>query len=239
MTKIFLIPGLGADRDLFYPQTDCLGDRLTVLDDCGDESLWRQTPSMQTAANVYLDCLRPQLPKDIPYVIGGMSFGGSLAMEMLKLIQQRQDMPAPARVLLIASNRTPDTIATSFRINRSIGSRLPKSLIQRSLGLASMLFSRREKLSQADSRRLRQMADRADIAKLLWGAQAIANWKLADNDVSQNIPIEQIHGRRDWVIPPASRHVTKTLDDGRHLITWTHHDQVNDWIVSMTDRQTH
>lgn len=232
MTPLFLIPGLGADRELFYPQLDCLGDRLTVLDDCGDESLWRQTPSMQTAANAYIDFLQPLISQNTPYVIGGMSFGGSLAMEMLQQIHQRPAVPSPARVLLIASNRTADTVSTSFRINRKIGSRLPRWMIQRSLGFASNLFARRESLDQDDSRRLRQMADRADIGKLLWGAEAIANWTLADDDIRHLAAVEQIHGRHDWVIPPTKRHVTETIDDGKHLITWTHRAQVNQWILA-------
>ncbi|MEM9827334.1 MAG: alpha/beta hydrolase [Planctomycetota bacterium] len=229
--RFILMPGLGADRDLFYPQLETLGDSLRVIDTVDDASLWRQPPSMSLAAETLLRQIRPLIPTDGNYILGGMSFGGSLAIEMLRQLQKDDAYPRPCKIALIASNRTSDSISKSFRINRACGSLLPGFLIRGGLGLASKLFARRERLDTEQATRLRAMADRASIEHLLWGAKAIARWQLGDDDIKNlDVPIQQIHGQKDWVIPICPRHVTHTIADGRHLITWTHRDVIDEWL---------
>ncbi|MEM6980923.1 MAG: hypothetical protein AAF539_14780, partial [Planctomycetota bacterium] len=134
----------------------------------------------------------------------------------------------------ISSNRTSTTISNGFRWQRRIGSRLPIPLIRAGLGFASRLFARREKLNEAQAARLSRMAQRANIDELLWGAAAIDRWQLGEADVSNlEIPIHQIHGVGDWVIPIHQPHVTESISNGRHLITWTHADRVNVFLESV------
>lgn len=232
---IVLIPGLGADRDLFYPQQEHFGDQLHVVDDPGDELVWQQQPSMRTAAEAFLNRIFGLLGPDQSYILGGMSFGGSLAVEITRLIAQDNSFHSPAALILIASNRTSDSISRAFRFNRAIGSTLPRGLVRHSLRGLSGLFSKREGLAEDDRTRLREMATRANIDRLMWGAKAISHWSCRDRETkSLDIPIHQIHGRHDWVIPICNQHVTSTLENGRHLITWTHRDDVNEWLSTLT-----
>ncbi|MFK7817564.1 MAG: thioesterase domain-containing protein [Planctomycetaceae bacterium] len=236
---VFLIPGLGADADLFYPQQEALGDKLTVVSDVEGDALWKAKPCMSAAADAFAERILPLLPEDGRYVLGGMSFGGSLAMEIAGRLVENSDCPNPASLVLIASNRTSDTVSLSFRINRVVGSSLPSALVRRGLSLASRLFAKRESLGELDRERLGEMAGRADLQKLMWGAKAIAGWKFGDDDANRlGIPIHQLHGRRDWVIPIADRHVTETLENGRHLITWTHRNEVNTWLEDIAKAAT-
>lgn len=234
ISQLILIPGLGADRELFYPQQQQFGDQLCVLDDPGDASLWQQSPGMEKAANAFLERLAGVIENEQDYVLGGISFGGSLAVEMARRIVGEQQLPPPRALALIASNRTADTISRGFRINRLIGAAVPRPLVRGSLKGLAGVFARREGLSSEDRIRLRDMAGRANIDHLMWGAKAIAGWSCEDADIpSDQIPIHQIHGRHDWVIRHHGPHVTSTLEEGRHLITWTHREAVGQWLSSM------
>ena len=62
------------------------------------------------------------------------------------------------------------------------------------------------------------MAARADLDQLMWGAKAIADWDLCEQDAHAiGVPIQQLHGRHDWVIPITPKHVTETIEDGKHV----------------------
>jgi len=234
--KIFLIPGLGADRDLFYPQKEYFGKQLHVIEEAGDESLWRKKPSMSAAADAFLKKIVPLVPEHGEFVLGWMSFGGSLAMEIARRMVSDRCCCPPLTLALVASNRTSDTISRSFHVNRLVGSIVPSSMVRRSLRGLSSLFAHREGLQLQDRRRLREMANRADLNQLMWGAKAIADWSFTDEDASGiGVPIHQIHGGHDWVIPISPRHATETLDNGRHLITWTYRDAVNTWLGNLVE----
>lgn len=216
-----LLPGLGADAELFFPQQAHFGDRLTVVDDAD-----LPAASLEQAAATIAERLEHSLDPGKKFVLGGMSFGGSLALEVASRMKHR-----PVRIALIASNQTAASISTGFRVQRQIGSRLPTALIRHSLGAAAKLFAWREGLDREAAMRLAAMAARADIPALLDGAAAIARWERTENDNrGLGIPIVHLHGRRDWVIPVAPTHATEILDDGKHLITWTHANAVNDFL---------
>ncbi|MEM6690929.1 MAG: alpha/beta hydrolase [Planctomycetota bacterium] len=228
ITPIVLLPGLGADAELFYPQQEHFGEQLRVCTGPAFETLQSHSPSLSKAAEFTAELIRDSVSNDDRFILGGMSFGGSLAMEMV-----RMDLLKPSAIVLISSNRTSSTLSDGFRWQQRIGSKLPTRLIRSGLGFASRVFAYRESLSSDQTARLRRMAGRANIEQLLWGAQAIDRWK-ADEDslAGVTIPIHQIHGVADWVIPIHRQHVTKCLDDGRHLITWTHSHHVNRLIES-------
>ena len=234
LPQLILIPGLGADKDLFYPQQQHFGERLSVLDGPADASIWQQKPSMDAAAEAFLQRLTCLLDGQSDYVLGGMSFGGSLAVEMTRRIVREACLPPPRSLALIASNRTAGTISRGFRINRLIGAAVPRPLVRGCLRGLAGLFARREGLSPEDRNRLRDMAGRANVDHLMWGAQAIAGWQCEARDIpTGQIPIHQIHGRHDWVIGHHDSHVTSTLEEGRHLITWTHRAEVDQWLTTL------
>ncbi|MEO1614824.1 MAG: alpha/beta hydrolase [Planctomycetota bacterium] len=220
------MPGLGADADLFFPQIEHFGSRLWVYTGLSETQLEGQPPSMTWAAERCATIIATQLKSDRPYVLGGMSFGGSLAMQVASLLERK-----PSAIALIACNRTSATISQGFRVSRRIGSLLPDSMIRKSLGVVSSLFARREQLGVDDRDRLRAMANRAQIRGLLWGAAAVASWRFDDAAASATgVPIHQIHGQHDWVIPFHRPHVTQELKGARHLITWTHPEGVNRFL---------
>lgn len=226
--KLILLPGLGADAELFYPQQNHFGDELHVCEGPSFDVLSQHQPSLKLAAEMMADSIAPLVSSGQPYVLGGMSFGGSLAMQMVAM-----GLLTPSSIVLISANRTSNTVSSGFRWQQRIGSKFPTWMIRSGLGLASKLFARREQLDQAQADRLAQMAQRADIRQLLWGAAAIDRWQLSDADLAGfDLPIHQIHGVHDWVVPIHRPHVTDSIDDGRHLIAWTHSQPVNECLES-------
>lgn len=223
MMRTLLLPGLGADAGLFDPQRESLGDRLRVV-----------VPTASDASGGFLDAARriaERLDADgvtsEPYALGGMSFGGSLALEVARLVGR-----PPERVMLIASNRTSDTIPQRFRLARSLGALAPRSLAPSVLARAADAFAWREGLDRTGRDWLRGIAKRTDVPLLMWGARAIAEWRFTEADAAAiPAPIHQAHGPGDWVLPIAQRHVTLPLANGRHLINRTHAETINAWLA--------
>lgn len=227
--RIVLLPGLGADAELFYPQMDHFGERLQICLGPTLQMLEGHSPSLAKAAELTAGLVRDLVSNDESFVLGGMSFGGSLVMQMVHM-----GLLKPKAVVLVSSNRTSSTISNGFRWQRRIGSQMPTRLIRSGLGFASRLFAYREGLTGDQAGRLRRMADRSNIEQLLWGAAAIDCWRSSDQSLNQmGIPIHQIHGASDWVIPIHREHVTDCIEDGRHLITWTHPSRINAFIESV------
>ncbi|MEO1498176.1 MAG: alpha/beta hydrolase [Planctomycetota bacterium] len=223
--RTILIPGLGADAELFAPQKAALGRELTVILPKLD-----QLQESFTAAAEHLAHLMKHLGMTRePFQLGGMSFGGSMAVEMTRFLDRK-----PERLMLIAANRTRATLPTRFAIARTLGGLAPKSVAPSTLRRLAGFFAWREKLDADDTERLRGIAERVDYPLLMAGSKSIAGWRFNDDDAeAQGVPIRQIHGRGDWVIPPVRDHVTDWIDDGRHLINWTHAERVNAWLTDV------
>lgn len=222
--KTILLPGLGADAELFAPQKEALGADLVVCLPRLDKLRESFTAAAQEVAHrlKHLGMTRE------PFQLGGMSFGGSMAVEMTRFLDRR-----PERLVLIASNRTRETLPARFAIARGLGRIAPRSASPGVLRWLAGVFAKRERLATEQAERLRGMAARVDYPLLMEGAQAIGGWRFNDEDIAaQGVPVRQIHGRGDWVIPPFKRHVTDWIEDGRHLINWTHADRVNEWLAA-------
>src|SRR3954453_7776604 len=97
---LLLIPGLGVDGRLFLPQRAIDADVITpaLPDPVPDESIthyaWRLTRDIEPRENLW---------------IGGMSFGGMLALEAARYFN-------PRGVFLIASTRRGSTHAFLFQL---------------------------------------------------------------------------------------------------------------------------
>lgn len=223
LIRTILLPGLGADAELFAPQREAFGDALAVVAPRPSSP----KDSFVAVATQVADRLQSDGLLDEPYVLGGMSFGGSMALEIARRVSR-----PPERLMLIASNRTSDSIPARFRWAKSLGGLAPRSIAPPLLARLARFFAWRDGLDPAGAAWLADIARRTDVPLLLWGGQAIAGWRFTDTDAeSLGVPIYQAHGSRDWVLPIARRHVSLPLEEGRHLINWTHADLINAWLA--------
>ena len=254
MAKLILIPGLGANRLLFEPQRHYFDQTLFLPD--WQPPMWTEVEGKKPVPETLRDYARrwadrwmqTVLSRDEvrrEYWIGGVSFGGQIALEATRrLIEEK----APPRgIFLIASNRTSDSITTGFKIRQKLGGLVPISYAPKLLSKLSDVFAKKERLRDIDAHLLRRIAKETDLAHLRWGGRACVEWSFSEADGKEiqraGVNIHQIHGEKDWVIPLRRGHPDKVIPEGRHLINITHAEQVNQYIeramkADMLDEQS-
>lgn len=223
--RVILLPGLGANHKLFTPQKQVFRESLQTPDLIAPES---PHESMRSYALRLAEHLRPGMEADAeddrPLLIGGVSLGGMLALEMAQAL-------AAQGVILIASCRRDSAIPLRSRIAEALGRSVPASLVPKLLTALSLPFAVLNELDDDGFALLKQMSAEIDPAVLKWGGGAIADW---ESDGNWPVPIHQVHGNKDRVLPP-SGDADLLIPDGGHLINLTHAQTVNRFIVQAAE----
>jgi pimeloyl-ACP methyl ester carboxylesterase len=166
------------------------------------------------------------------FFLGGIGFGGLLALETALQLQSRA--MAPAGVLLIGSARSHTSIRSSYRFMQTLIGRLPAGIGRWRLARAQNKIASDESMSTIHRRLLQDMAQDFDWSLLRWQVRALAGWNRHRSEFeSSRIPIYQIHGRGDrfYRIPPVED--ATILIHGQHLINLSLSGEVNRWIESI------
>lgn len=240
MPRLMLIPGLGANRLLFEAQRHHFDQDLFLPDWIAPMSVMvngkaKPEPLREYAhrwAERWKETVLSKPETRAAYWIGGVSFGGQIALEAAGYLAD-EGMP-PKGVFLISANRTSDSIGFMFRAKAAAGSILGAKTVAALLHRVADQFVKKEGLSALDARLLKRIAEGANIEHLLWGAKAAATWTYTEKDVqalvSKGVRIHQIHGEKDWVIPLRRGHPDRVIAGGGHLINITHADEVNAYL---------
>lgn len=246
-SRLILIPGLGTNRLLFEPQRHHFDQALFLPD-------W--IPPLQTRiagrkpipesiadyarrlAERWKETVLAKLETRRSYWLGGVSFGGMVALECARYLAEEK-LP-PKGVFLIASARSSDAVPAVLRLKLSLLDLIGPKFLPKLLPKLVVRTARREHLSELDSRLLSRIVAGANIEHLLWSARAIRAWRFKEADwkdlVRRGVRIHQIHGDGDWAIPLRKGDADTVIRGGKHLINMTHADQVNGYIASkMTD----
>src|SRR5687767_15566975 len=101
---LILLSGLGADERLFAPQREAFPNLIVPK--------WI-TPTPNESIQSYAGRLAQHVDPRRPCYVGGMSFGGFLAMEMAKHLQT-------TAIFLIATLRGPEELPPKFRMLKPI-----------------------------------------------------------------------------------------------------------------------
>ncbi|MEL7472140.1 MAG: alpha/beta hydrolase [Planctomycetota bacterium] len=232
--RLVLLPGLGADARLFEPQREAFGDRLATPE-------W---PEMEDVSGAWsLDEMGRRLADRLasdglldgaPVVIGGVSFGGQVSLEAARVLCERG--LAVHAVVLIASSRSHEAVPARFRRQQSMGWWIPAPVVRWLLArpMAS-LFASMNGLSEADGRLLRRIASDVNVRRLKKQAAACAGWRFEPEAfvAETGVPIRQIHGRLDPVIPLREGDPDRVIEDGRHLIHLANADEVNAYLADV------
>lgn len=217
--RFVYLPGLGADEALFEPQIERFGGEVPewIAPDRGDDLgsyAVRQALSFDTLT---------------PWVAIGFSFGGMVALEIARRV-----VPArrPVGVILISGLRSRAAVSAGFKIQRAVGGLVPRWVVRVMLnGPAAWAFAKRDGLDDQRTGDLVAMARRTDVPFLMWGSEACCRW---DFDGECPVPVRQVHGRRDRIIPYVPHGSLEggeaELVDGGHLVTWTAAEAVNGFI---------
>jgi pimeloyl-ACP methyl ester carboxylesterase len=208
--QLVLLPGLGADHRLLEPQR-AIFPQLLVPE-------WLP-PRPRESLSEYASRMAATLPADRPLVLGGVSLGGMVAHEMARHVR-------PDAVVLIASCRTGRSVRAVFRWLRPLLSRVPAwgvRCVKPLAPLASGLLGGTREFRKD----LLTMFRDADCRFMSWAVGAILNWR---PQPLEGVPVFQIHGARDRLIPASLVQADEIIHDGGHLINLTHAEQVNDFV---------
>jgi pimeloyl-ACP methyl ester carboxylesterase len=214
---VFLFPGLGADQRLFEYQTRALSEVVVPkwLEPLEGESLGayakRWAESLEFGPE---DCL------------GGMSFGGQVALELARHLK-------PKCVFLIASHRRASEMSSLFKLQSRILKGLPDRVVRSTLlSIAIPKLQSDENLQPEVIELLRGMTEDMDMDFFRWSVSAAANWDYEFKAHDFSMPIYQIRGEGDNVIPNPKPGESEVVKGAKHLINYTHPEEVNQWILT-------
>ncbi len=211
--RLVLVPGLGVDARVFYPQAAAFPDLLVPpwLPPEQRESLAHYAKRL--AAGV-------RAVERGPVVVGGLSLGGMIALEMSRHLDARA-------VVLIASCRSPAAVCGPLRMAERLGRAVPSVAVSWSLRLAPLFCGRGGGISRQDRKLLGQMVAEVSVPLLRWGARAIMEWPGA---AESSAPVHHIHGDHDWVIPLRCVAATVVVPGGSHVLNLSHAREVNEML---------
>jgi pimeloyl-ACP methyl ester carboxylesterase len=224
--RIVLFPGLGADPRMFHRLQRALGNDL----ECPDWLTPKPGESFDDYARRWAHRLEPGPEDTRPLFLGGVSFGGMVAMQMARHLK-------PKAVILIGSCRSAAAKPKRWQAARRISDLIPNRLLgRRAFSLGALWVSLLDGLDDTHRSLLVRMAADSDPARLRWSGHACADWPFMPQDDPDFPPIHQIHGRHDAIIPHHPGDPDTVLTDGRHLIHFSHPHTVNRYIMEVLKR---
>jgi pimeloyl-ACP methyl ester carboxylesterase len=212
--QLILFPGLGADDRLLEPQRAAFPQLIVPP--------WitpRRNESLPGYAARMAETISPS--PDGPLILGGVSFGGMLAYETARNLK-------PAAVVLIASCRTPKSLRPwQVRIRRLLPV-VPVQVWAAAKLLSGPVMRLIHRRSATKREMLVRMFKDSDPRFMHWIVQAILNWQ---PEPLEGVPVFQIHGSRDIMIPARRVEADVMIPGGGHLINMSRADEVNSFIA--------
>lgn len=209
--RFVLIPGMGADERLFEAQRrHGLDFDVPVL----------TTPGRRDTLVDYAARIRDQLRLSPPCVVGGVSFGGMLACELARLTSARC-------AILIASCRSGAGVPSHYRMIEVVARVIPDFVIRHRATVSGRVFAAIECITEEQKQIVMQMSRDVAVPQLRRIARMILEWQTPEQ---WPMPVHQIHGDSDRIIPLQRVRADEIVPGGGHLINMTHAQQVNAFI---------
>lgn len=206
--RIILLSGMGADARVFAKQIEAIPE-IEVPE-------WIE-PFPNESLKDYARRFAEQLQPNEPYIIGGASFGGFVAMEMIRHLN-------PLACFLIGSVRSPNELPDKFKAMKAFSSTTRFLPVELATLLSKMaLLSSGSDSGNHTTTLLTQISD-ANAAFLRWACQAVLQW--SGNVETGDTPIYQIHGEKDFVLPAKNTPANVVVPDAGHALSMTHPDEV-------------
>ena len=208
--RLYMIPGSGADRRMFIPQLDQFPDILIPQ--------WLPPLELKESLESYSRRLSKTIDTSSPFVLGGVSLGGMIAQEMALSLK-------PAALILIATCSTSKAMPLTRRLAGKLTRALPDPVVKwLFILLSKAVLATHSKRKRIYAAMLKELPPRL----VRWQSGAATNWSLHG---TLPMPVFQIHGGKDPIIPVKNVKAQKVIADGGHLINATHETQVNNFIA--------
>lgn len=217
MTKLFLIPGLGADTRVFN-KIDIPSDYDVIPVD------WIE-PNKNDTLNTYAQKLIHQYNISPNSIVIGNSLGGMLAVEIAKQVRIK-------KVILISSIKTSDEAPWDFSLFRAIPFyRLIPGKMFTSLGFLVRVFF--GKMNEEDTWLFMDMLKNTSPVFLKWAMDATLAWK---NDV---IPPNLYHitGNKDLVFSYKRIKNAQIVNGGTHIMIFDKAKEINKLLKAILKKK--
>lgn len=210
---IILLPGLNGDARVFGPQAMAFPS-MTI-------GRWIPPTGSEGLAD-YAKRLARVLDPGRPCVVGGVSFGGIVAMEIARHLQARA-------CVLIASSRDVDGMPAVVRLLRPIASVIPPPALASAIrcGWASAA-----PIVPACGRRVARLTT-DEMTFRRWAIQSLITWRGASRP---NCPVLQIHGQNDDTFAASRSKADLLIPGAGHMLTLAHAAEVNEFLRSAVRR---
>ncbi len=211
---LILLPGMGADRRLLEGQRAALGN-VRVVD-------WvAARPGESLPA--YAERLAKAVDPGGPCLVGGVSMGGMVALEMANHLDARA-------CILISSIRGPGELPRRWRALRPVIRLLPRCWASVPRGIVSAWLAVAGRWLSPRTRSLLEQFAAQESRFLHWALLAVLDWK--PSPPRRPIPILQIHGERDFILPHRLTRPDVVVAGAGHLLVVTHADAVTSFLAS-------
>lgn len=210
MSKIFFIPGLGANEIVFDNIGDLPLDKINVkwLENEGDESIYSYS---QKLIKTY------KISKND--TVAGLSFGGILAQEIAQILELD-------KVILISSFRDIRDLRTVYRFGLRTGLyRLAPSF--RIPVIDEIIAYNLNSENQESKPILKEMLEQTDYELLKWSLQKIA--ELPKNP-DGNFTVHNIIGNNDKILKTWQNDHTTIIDGGSHFMVYEKAEEVTNTL---------
>lgn len=212
MSKVILIPGLGADCRI-YKNIDFAGYDLVNI-------VWIEPDRNDTLAS-YAQKLIDHYHITSSSIVIGNSLGGMLAIEIAKKINL-------SKTILISSIKTAEEMPKSFKWYRRIPlyKLMPRGLIGR-LGIFVKVVM--GQMSANDQWLFIDMLKHTPPRFVKWAMGAILKW---DNQI---VPgnVYHITGDRDLIFPHERIKGATILKNGTHIMILNRAKEINQWLKNI------
>lgn len=203
-----MLPGLGADGRLFDPQRAEFPDLVCPA--------WLEPARGETLVS-YARRMAELVPRQRPLVLGGVSFGGMLAIEMAPVVK-------PDALVLIGSCQSPAEIDGKLRLASMAGPFIPTPAGERARVLGRVFIRSLGPMRREHREQLEVMIDAVPFSFIRWAGSAIFGWKGAE---PPTCPFVRIHGGKDKIIPMRRDLVHELIPGAGHVPNVSHAPEVN------------
>ena len=216
-TKIYLIPGLGADGRMYTHQLKVLSN-ATILE--------HQKPLKGETIAGYAKRLAKKIDTSEPFILVGTSLGGIIAIELAKIVN-------PEKVIIISSVKHRGEMPQWMRAMKHLKLHnllSGENYIRLSNSNAKRVLTNRDHKA---ARLIVDMQNESDPEFIGWAINEVVNWNGA-KEHSKNVI--HIHGTHDRLFPPMNIKDAIYIRGGSHVMGMTQGEDVNKALLEAINR---
>ncbi|HLP50916.1 MAG TPA: alpha/beta hydrolase [Chitinophagales bacterium] len=206
--KIYLIPGLGADRRMYYQQFKVF-PQAQVLE--------HFVPADGVTMPEYAKQMAKCIDTSEPFALIGTSLGGIISVELSRILN-------PEKIILISSVKSRDEMPAFIRSMKYL--RLHRILSGEGYKRFNKLAAKRldSRGDSQDAALIMEMMNDIPSAFIDWAINAVVHWSPPQE---YRTDIIHIHGTNDLLFPFSRLKNAIAVANGSHIMNMTKGEEVN------------